>query len=178
MLFTRKGDDGTSGLFGTNNRLSKDSPLFEALGTVDELNSLLGVCFAVAQKQETGKISVASVVRRIQEHLFIVQAELAGVDKTIMSEHVIWLEQVSNDIEAIIGSPTTFLIAGGTELSGFLDVARAVSRRAERCVISAHDIQAVADTTSAYLNRLSSALYALARYASWNEHVHEKAPSY
>ncbi|QQR82841.1 cob(I)yrinic acid a,c-diamide adenosyltransferase [Candidatus Campbellbacteria bacterium] len=178
MLFTRKGDDGTSGLFGTRDRLAKDSPLFEALGTVDELNSLLGLCFATSHHAKTGTIQIAAIVRTIQEHLFIVQAELAGVDKTITPEHVMWLEQVSNDIEAIIGSPTTFLIAGGTELSGLLDVARAVSRRAERRVISARDIQAVSNTTSAYLNRLSSVLYALARYASWNEDVHEKAPSY
>ncbi|MCR4274923.1 MAG: cob(I)yrinic acid a,c-diamide adenosyltransferase [Candidatus Campbellbacteria bacterium] len=178
MLFTRKGDDGTSGLFGTKDRLSKDSPLFEALGTVDELNSLLGVCFAIAHTQDTGTISLASILHQIQEHLFIVQAELAGADKTISHEHVVWLEGVSGDIEALIGSPKTFLIAGGTELSGLLDFTRAVSRRAERRVISAHHQKLISSETSIYLNRLSSVLYALARYAAWRAGAHEQAPSY
>ena len=178
MLFTRKGDDGTSGLFGTPERLPKDSDLFEALGTVDELNSLLGICFAKTEKEDTGKVSIAPIVRQIQEHLFVVQAELAGADKALSKGSVAWLESVSGEIEALIGKPTTFLIAGGTELSSLFDFARTVARRAERRVISAHHQKAVSSETSTYLNRLSSVLYALARYAAWNAGTQEKAPSY
>lgn len=178
MLFTRKGDDGTSGLFGTKDRLPKDSPLFEALGTVDELNSLLGVCFASAQKADEGNVSITATLRRMQEHLFIVQAELAGADKTLTTEHTAWLEEISNTIEGIVGSPKTFLIAGETELSGLLDFARAVSRRAERRVVSVRSLKALSEDTYTYLNRLSSVLYALARYAAWKADVKEQPPSY
>ncbi len=178
MLYTRKGDDGTSGLFGSNSRLPKDCPLFEALGSVDELNSLLGICFAKATAAGPTYERVAELLRSVQQDLFIVQAELAGADKKIDQPRVDRLEVSIAEIEQEIEKPTSFVIAGGTELSAHLDYARAVSRRVERQVIAARDTKPVCPETGKYLNRLSSFLYALARLANTLAQSAEERPTY
>ncbi len=177
MLYTRKGDTGTSGLFGSKERFPKDSPVYEALGTLDELNSLLGVCRAKAGVLSTFS-DVASELVRVQQNLFIVQAEIAGAEKSIPKVRVDELECAVNDIEALIHNPHSFVLPGATELSALLDYARAVSRRAERAVIAARGIRPVSAFTAAYLNRLSSLLYALARYTAMEAGVKEPAPAY
>ncbi|MBI5457871.1 cob(I)yrinic acid a,c-diamide adenosyltransferase [Candidatus Kaiserbacteria bacterium] len=178
MLFTRKGDDGTSRLFGRSGRIPKNSPLFEALGTLDELNSLLGVCYAKARAVGEIGFSITSAIRGVQQDLFIVQAELAGAPKTLTQSHVDTLEHSIGEIETLIQNPHAFVISGATELSALLDVARSVSRRTERRVLMAQDIRKVSDGTRKYLNRLSSILYALARLAAQQGSVEEENPSY
>jgi len=177
MLFTRKGDDGMSGLFGTPERLPKDSPLFEALGTLDELNSLLGICFAQADEMR-GEPPFKPALRSAQENLFIIQAELAGADKTLTQANVDVLEQTIAEFERHIENPHSFVIAGVSEISAFLDYARTVSRRAERRVLSARGIRETSPATRKYLNRLSSLLYALARAAAACTNATEQKPSY
>jgi cob(I)alamin adenosyltransferase len=167
MLYTRKGDGGTSGLFGTKQRLPKDSPVYQALGALDELNSLLGVCRAKARGvQHHEGVDIPKEVERVQQILFIAQAELAGAEKNVTQKHVDELEASIAAIEALIQNPHSFVIPGATELSALFDVARAVSRRAERTVVSAKEHRPVSATTGAYLNRMSSFLYALARYTA------------
>ncbi len=179
MLYTRKGDGGTSGLFGTKERLPKDSSVYNALGTLDELNSLLGVCRACAAKvQGKGELDIAKEVLRVQEALFIAQAELAGAKKNITQAHVDALETVIAIVEGKIENPHAFVIPGTTELSGLFDYARAVSRRAERAVVSERETRPVSPTTNAYLNRLSSLLYVLARYTAGLAGKKEPSPTY
>lgn len=173
MLYTRKGDSGQSGLYGTDQRLSKDSAIFEALGTLDELNSLLGFCRAYA----VDKI-IHEDILQVQQALFIVQAELAGSDKKIKQEHVDALEKRIDTIEATIESPRAFVISGATQLSSLLDFARAVSRRAERNVVAAMEMKDITPELLAYHNRLSSLLYALARSVATSEGKDEPSPTY
>ncbi len=175
MLYTRKGDGGTSGLFGTKERLSKDSLVFEALGTVDELNSLLGICRARFAKKDK---RISNEILKAQESLFIVQAELAGVTETLEQSHIDSLEQTIEDFESEITNPHSFVVPGVTEHSALFDFARAVSRRAERTVIAALSDRAVSPETLAYLNRLSSLLYVLARYVAVRKNIRELSPSY
>lgn len=177
MLYTRKGDKGESGLFGTKNRFPKNSPVFEALGTVDELNSLLGVCRAYPDKGQNAT-NIGREILKVQEDLFIIQAELAGADKTITQNNVDDLELLIERLENKIKDPTAFIIPGATEFSALCDYARTVSRRAERTVISAQPTHRVSASTLAYLNRLSSYLYALARYAASIEETPEPSPQY
>lgn len=177
MLYTRKGDGGTSGLFGTTVRLPKDSPIYEALGTLDELTSLLGFCRACASRKEFGS-EIASEILTIQQCLCIIQAEVAGSQKKIDREQVLLLEQTIDRFEAQIENPHAFIIPGSTELSGLLDYARAVSRRAERAVTAVAIERGVSDHTRSYLNRLSSLMYVLARYSAVREEAAELAPSY
>lgn len=176
MLYTRKGDSGTSGLFGTKDRLPKDSPVYDALGALDELNSLLGVCRARLVSYSLFRLQDA--IQKSQESLFIIQAELAGAEKALTEEHVDMLESAVDSIEKLIETPDAFVIPGATELSGLLDYARAVSRRTERVVISVRTNHNISPASLAYLNRLSSFLYAMARYAAAEAKAKESSPSY
>lgn len=178
MLYTRKGDGGTSGLYGSKERLPKDATIFEALGTLDECNSLLGVCRALAAREVCGVVDVPREILKAQECIFIIQANLAGSEKHLLSTDTEALEYTIGFIEDTVGNPGAFVIPGTTPLSAYLDFARTVCRRAERAVVGLGKEYAVPSSTLTYLNRLSSLLYALARYAGSLAHVRELSPSY
>ena len=192
MLFTGKGDNGTTGLFSTqggpasgwgcDQRISKSSAVAEALGALDETNSFLGL---VKVKAEGSGIEILgnkaeNIVHLVQENLFIIQAEIAGADKHIESQKVIEIEEIINAIEKELPPIKTFFISGGTELASLFDISRTFARRADRRVVGVHDEKKsnVGEFTLAYLNRLSSLLYALARISNHSKGVEEKAPDY
>lgn len=166
-----------SGLFGTTNRLPKDSLIYEALGTLDELNSFLGVCRA-REVRKKNPINISQEIGHVQEQLFIIQAELAGAEKSILQTHIDALEDTIHQIENRIINPGAFVIPGSTESSAFFDFARAIARRTERAVIRASEIRDVSPESRAYMNRLSSLLYALARYTALRKGAKEPSPSY
>ncbi len=184
MLYTGKGDNGTTKTFGCNQRISKSSTIAEALGSLDEINSFLGllkvksteVIFLIEDKS----INLAETINRIQQDLFTIQAELAGAPKTIAEEKVKWLEFIINDIEKSLPPITTFFVSGGTELASLSDIARTIARRAERRVVGVVDEGKIiiSKETLAYLNRLSSILYAFARMANHNASIIEESPKY
>lgn len=168
MLYTGKGDDGTTYAFGSKKRFSKDSRLSEALGTMDELNSLLGVCKV--------KIKEKELIHEVQQNLFIIQAELAGADKKIKKEKVEKLEDKIDEIEKELPEIKTFFISGVCEESALLDYSRTIARRAERRVVLVKD--RVGENTRAYLNRLSSFLYSMARLYGHKSDIKEDVPTY
>ena len=183
MLYTRKGDKGTTKTLRGNERIPKDSLLTEALGAVDELNSYIGLCkvkasFDVVMIKED-KITISSILENVQQNLFIIQAELAGADKKLNQSKIDELENVIDSIEKQLLPITTFLISGGTELGALFDVARTIARRVERRIISVH-IKEVSlnEFTLGYINRLSSLLYALARHSNYRAGVREVPPTY
>jgi cob(I)alamin adenosyltransferase len=187
MLYTGKGDRGTTKAFGCDQqRISKASELPEALGTLDELNSYVGLAKvrAIAQdlKVPIGKRSrtMSNVLDDIQQTLFIVQAEVAGAPKRVGKPKVSQAELVINTLEAHMPPITTFTVSGGTELSATLDVARTLSRRAERRVIAVAELELrkISPNTKAYLNRLSSLLFALARFANESSGIPRETPRY
>src|SRR3989344_5652213 len=106
MLYTRKGDTGTTKTFGCDQRVSKSSSIAEALGSLDEINSFLGLIKIKAHNitfdLPAAKIIISETVDRIQQDLFIIQAELAGAPKTITPEKVKWLEEINDGIEKTI----------------------------------------------------------------------------
>lgn len=173
MLYTRKGDGGSTGLFGTKERVSKDHPLLEALGSLDELNSLTGLCKAYVREDNKKN---ADALEQVQEVLFIAQAQLAGSTMRVTSKHVGTLEAGIDAMETTIEKPTSFVVPGATVLSALFDFARTVTRRTERAVVRAH----LEDSTElqAYLNRLSSFFYALARCDAQTSGKSEKSPTY
>lgn len=181
-LFTGKGDNGTTKTFGCDQRISKSSAIAEALGTLDEVNSFLGIAKVVsAQKQfKFQDRAFEEIVHFAQQNLFIIQAEVAGAEKRIEAVKVTELEDIINGIEKEMPPIKTFFISGGTELGAVFDVCRTLARRAERRVVGVHDegIRPLGDSTLAYLNRLSSLLYALARYTNHLEGIVEEAPNY
>ena len=155
-IYTRKGDDGTTGLW-YGGRVPKFSSRPEAYGSVDEAASALGLCRAAC---EPGSELHAAILR-IQRELFVAGAELATAPEAA--------DRLESDIDRYmerVDLPPKFVVPGGTELSARLDVARAALRRAERRVVELHHQDPLADdTVLVYLNRASDALFAMARFA-------------
>lgn len=182
-FFTGKGDQGTTKLFDSKSgeRASKTSPIFETLGMVDELNSLTGWCRAACtQNFHAGERSCREILRDVQDHLFTIQAEVAGAPKSVPQSSVERLGEIINGIERSLPEVKSFLVPGGTELSARLDIARAVSRRAERRILQLHESgeRQISASSRAYANRLSSLFYALTRLANRLEDVVEEPPRY
>lgn len=182
-LFTGKGDQGTTKLFdsGPGQRASKTSPIFECLGMLDELNTLVGWCKAGAPENLViQERPIKTILHEVQDHLFTLQAEVAGAPKSVPLSSVEALGTLINNIEAEMPPIKTFLVPGGTELSARLDIARAVARRAERRLVTVHESgeRVVSDSSRAYANRLSSLLYALTRIVNHRAGVSENPPAY
>lgn len=185
-LFTGKGDDGTTKVFDTEKgvRISKSSAMAEALGSLDEVNSFLGIAkvmsrnagFYVGKEQPSFEI----VIKDLQEGLFILQAEVAGALKSIPREKVRRMEDAINEIEEELPPITTFFVSGGTELAATFDYARTLARRAERRIVAIHEegTRKVGEHSLAFINRLSSILYALARLSNHKAGVSEESPKY
>ncbi|MCR4284045.1 MAG: cob(I)yrinic acid a,c-diamide adenosyltransferase [Parcubacteria group bacterium] len=183
MIYTGKGDDGNTNIFGCcDQRLSKSSAIACALGDLDELNSFLGVCKVKSKENEIiiGKDSCHKIIDNIQQNLFIIQAEVAGGDKKIGEERVKEVEALIASIEEELPPITSFFVSGGAELSSMFDFSRTIARRAERKVVEVKEEGKVevSSNTLAYLNRLSSLLYAMARIVNHRLGIVEPSPRY
>jgi cob(I)alamin adenosyltransferase len=175
-LYTRKGDEGTTGFLGPG-RAPKDDPRVEAMGAVDELNAVLGVTL-VAQKDRI----VRDVLLKAQDDLFTVGAELgttrAGGTKIpqVGKGHVARLETWMERLD--VGPVTEFLLPRGSEALTRLHWARTVARRAERRVVSLSHVSPVNPELLRYLNRLSSLLYQMAVWTQKQERRKREHPTY
>jgi cob(I)alamin adenosyltransferase len=177
---TKKGDKGVTSLLG-GRRVPKHHLRPETYGTLDELNSFVGMARAVSRDKKVRKILFA-----IQNHFFIIGSELAlsGKDRSLLKgeitqKEVDWLSQLSTDFEASLKPEPKFIIYGETLISSILDVARAVSRRAERRVAEMRSKKMLYNfKILEYLNRLSDVLYLLARYEEKKAGTKPKHPSY
>jgi len=182
MFYTRKGDDGKTGFFCCDQRCSKSSIIGEALGTLDEINSFLGICKSKVREHDFSVLGhkAHEIIHTIQENLFIIQAQVAGADKKVLDEKVSDIEKIIDKIEASLPPIKTFLISGSTEISALFDFARTLARRAERRVIAVSDegVVVIDKETLVYMNRLSSLLYALARFSAKEDGVKESKPQY
>jgi len=174
-LYTKKGDAGDTGIFGCDQRISKSSATTEALGALDEVNSFLGICKVKTKEQDAVKI-----LKDIQQTLFIIQAEVAGSEKTITKEKIKEIEDIIDDTEKKLPEIKSFFVSGGTELAVHLDFARTLARRAERRVVAVNEERKVkiGKNTLAYLNRLSSLLYARTRLTNYKFGITEESPHY
>lgn len=182
MLYTGKGDKGDTGLFASSQRISKSSAIAEALGSLDEVNSFLG--FAKLKSREAG-FALSSgarfedVTHDLQQSLFIVQAEIAGTPMSVPEAKVRQMEAWIGEIEKELPPIRTFFISGGTELSSLFDFARTLARRAERRAVQVKESgKELGEHTLAFLNRLSSMLYALARLSNHKSGITEQPPTY
>lgn len=184
MLYTRKGDNGTTKTFGCDQRISKSSIVAEALGSLDEANSFLGLARASSGESffeiSGKKIKFSDVVLEIQQNLFIVQAEVAGSTLSIGEEKIKKAEEIVDQIEKVLPPIKNFFISGATETGAMFDVARTLVRKAERRAVAINEEGKVkiSPNTLSYLNRLSSLLYALARISSHGEGREELKPDY
>lgn len=158
-IITRSGDGGTTSL-ADGSRVGKDSPRIEALGTVDELNSVLGVLLTETLPEE-----IRDWLLRVQNDLFDVGAGLAvpGHD-TIQPARVTALETQADAMNAGLPPLQEFILPGGSRAGALAHLARSVCRRAERTVVCVAQQEIVSEVIRQYLNRLSDALFILARY--------------
>lgn len=156
-------------MFGSGKLYPKDNAQFEAVGTVDELNSAIGYVCALCKRPR-----VAKELERIQRTLFSVQAHLGteeGYEKDtripkITKRHVTHLERVLTMHEKELPSLRNFILPGGSKEAASLHVCRALARRAERRIVTLSRKKALNPHTQAYLNRLSDVLFAFARGAN------------
>jgi cob(I)alamin adenosyltransferase len=169
-IYTRTGDEGTTGLFG-GGRVGKDHPRVEAYGDVDELNAAVGMARAIELMPR-----IDEVLLPVQRDLFSIGALLATPDAEKMRQQlekaridegrIAELEHAIDGGEAELEPLRAFILPGGTPKSAALHVARTVCRRAERRVIALQREVAVPQLAVVYLNRLSDLLFVLARVAN------------
>lgn len=161
-LYTRTGDDGTTGLLGED-RVSKDHPRIEALGALDEASAALGLARASCLAPQTPPI-----LREVQRDLYKVMSEVAAtpenadIFKGIDAARVTWIEEHADELQSIVSMPKEFILPGDTPGGAALSLARAVVRRAERRVIELFTLEELTNPELLrYLNRLSSLCFVL-----------------
>ncbi|MDZ4720967.1 MAG: cob(I)yrinic acid a,c-diamide adenosyltransferase [Roseiflexaceae bacterium] len=164
-IYTRTGDDGTTGLWG-GLRVAKDSLRVQAYGTVDECNAVLGVARASGLNPELDLL-----IAGIQDQLFVVGADLATPGEAasiprIGAAEVLALEQAIDSLEEQLTPLRQFILPGGSPAAAQLHFARTVCRRAERWTISLAHEEPINDQVLMYLNRLSDFLFTAARAAN------------
>ena len=172
-LYTRTGDDGTTGLFGQQ-RVSKDHPRVEAYGTVDELNACIGLAAAACDRDDDLHARFLAIFRELQSRLFDIGADLATPEGDkheskvlrIGDEQVAEVERWIDEMDAGNSAMKHFILPGGTELAARLHLARTVCRRAERVMIALGHSEPVSDGAAIYVNRASDLLFAMARRAN------------
>lgn len=171
-IYTKTGDKGQTSLFG-GQRVSKTDLRIEAYGTVDELNSIIGLIVTKIKNQD-----ISNDLRKIQNELFILGADLATPAETvskktlrISDEQIAGIELLIDKYSAILPELRVFILPGGTEGAAFLHIARTVCRRAERLCVSLSNSVEIGSIIIIYLNRLSDLLFVLARaenqYLNW-----------
>ncbi len=181
-FYTGKGDGGES--FVGKKKISKDSAALEALGSLDELNSWLGLCRAAGNNLKKTTIDVTEALRKVQEQIFIIQAEIAVLvfeypgGPKLNASHLEGLEALIKDIDALLPPLTKFIVPGASEVSARLDVGRTLARLAERRVVTLSIHEKISPDVLGYMNRLSSALFAIARYTNHIQGVSEDNPRY
>lgn len=173
-IYTKTGDKGSTSLIG-GVRVPKNHIRIEAYGTVDELNSYLGVV-----SDSAADVRISEWIHEIQDRLFTIGSVLAtNPDKEVKMQlpdvheaDVIWLEQKIDQMNEVLPEMRSFILPGGHIASSNAHVARCVCRRAERiCVAMQQAEEMVPELIIQYLNRLSDFLFVLARFISYNHKV-------
>ena len=161
-IYTKTGDDGSTGLIG-GNRIRKSNPRIIAYGTVDELNSSLGIVLSL--KLDT---DIADLLTKIQNDLFVVGADLANPDlknasNRVTDDMVEFLESNIDKLEKELNPISYFILPGGDQIASQVHMARAISRRAETSIVYLAEIDDINKTCKIYINRLADLLFVIAR---------------
>jgi len=164
-IYTKTGDDGSTSLFD-GSRVNKDNVRVSTYGDVDELNALIGVIRASLQNQQ----DISTLLFQIQHDLFALGAQLANPLKKkqkskseFTEEKVTFLEKAIDQYEKEYPAIKSFILPGGSLVSGYFDLARTVCRRAERSMVSLTQKNKIDAVLLIYINRLSDLFFVLAR---------------
>jgi cob(I)alamin adenosyltransferase len=162
-IYTRTGDDGSTGLYG-GGRVAKCDPRIEAFGTVDELNAQLGLVRAAGLPEW-----IDVILEALQNRMFDLGAELATPNAAehgtnyLLASDVAQVETWIDELEARLSPLQTFILPGGSPSAALLHLARCVCRRAERQVVALAQVSPVRELVIRYLNRVGDLLFVLAR---------------
>lgn len=174
-IYTKTGDEGKTSLLG-GKRVSKDDLRIEAYGTVDELNSIVGICRTLSPPKK-----IDQLLHSIQNQLFALGADLATpLSQKLKQEipriceaDITFLEKSIDDLETANKPLHAFILPEGSHLGAQLHFARTVCRRAERLVVKLSRKEKIGKHIVVYLNRLSDFLFALARWMNKNQDIAE-----
>ncbi len=174
-IYTRTGDDGTTGLIG-GSRVKKYDLRLEAYGTVDELNSYLGVV-----RSFQTNLHADHILEQIQNKLFVIGAHLASEDSITLvkkqmplsEKDIVLLEKEMDEMNEQIPELRNFILPGGSQANSFCHVSRTVCRRAERLIVELFEKTDVDPNLVKYINRLSDYLFVLSRKISKDQNVPE-----
>lgn len=181
-IYTRTGDEGKTGFVG-GERVNKNDTRIEATGTLDELNSVLGVTLSFVTDEK-----LRFIIEKAQHELFTLGAELswftskAGTSQRKLPmttpEQVKEIENLIDELDAVLAPQTSFILPNGTQASAFLHLARTVCRRAERQIVTLAQQYPLNPEILKYVNRLSDLLFIMARYANKEFAIKEQQPIY
>lgn len=166
-IYTKTGDNGTTSLFD-GQRVRKDNLRVETYGTVDELNSIIGLAIAFDVPQQ-----MKNDLMRINNDLFVLGGDLAtpmnkqSKVNRINEQHINWLEQKIDEYTERLPQLRNFILPGGSQSAAFLHQARTVCRRLERIAVSLSEIEDIGQFVLIYINRLSDYLFVAARFANF-----------
>jgi len=175
-IYTGRGDDGQTDLRDLS-RVSKSSLRIKAYGTVDEANALVGTV------RPTGYDDLDALLETVQNHLHVVQADLANPDPDpedpqVDADHVVTLETEIDGYDEELAPLQSFILPGGGTVGARLHHARTVVRRAERRTVELAQSEPINETVVTYLNRLSDLLFTLGRVANARDGEPEESPTY
>lgn len=161
-IYTKTGDDGTTGLQG-GNRVLKSNLRIRAYGVVDEINATIGIILSSKIDEDITKI-----LTKIQNDLFVVGSDLSNPDLTNKKNRVtaVMVENLEKNIDVLekeLPQLTNFILPGGHKIASLLHLARTITRRAETNLVSLDEKEKVNDECKKYLNRLSDLLFVIAR---------------
>jgi cob(I)alamin adenosyltransferase len=177
-IYTKVGDEGRTAFFGKG-MVEKDDPRIEALGTLDELNSTIGVALCFMEDE-----NLRQKLTKIQNDLFTVGADLAGSELKVDSlpriseHHVKEIELAIDELQEHLTMPAKFVLPQGTVSSSFLHLCRSNTRRMERSLVNLKSNIPLNPFVLQYANRLSDLFYVLARQANDELNIKEQQPIY
>jgi cob(I)alamin adenosyltransferase len=173
-IYTKTGDDGTTGLVG-GKRVKKSNPRIIAYGAVDELNSAIGIVLSTALDSD-----IDEVLTTIQNHLFVVGADLANPNlndssSRVTCEMVTFLEKHIDRLENDLSPITYFILPGGHLMASQIHLARSICRRAETSIVELLESEQINKTCQIYMNRLSDLLFVIARSINKRKNIKDIA---
>lgn len=172
VIYTKKGDKGETGLYSSTAekiRVSKNSLRIHALGSIDELNSYLGVIVAHSEDKKLRKTLVG-----IQRDLLTIGSILGGSKLKFLGGKTRQFETIIDKLDAKLPPLKNFILPGGNQVASELHYARSVARRMERVIVSLNEEEKVKSLILVYINRLSDFLFMLARNENFQSGVREE----
>lgn len=175
-IYTKTGDNGTTSLFG-GERVDKDNKRIEAYGTVDELNSVMGIAICEVNNNE-----IKDYLRKLQNDLFVAGSDLAtplelekdGISvRRISKSEIQEVEKMIDHFDSRLPQLTSFILPGGSKGAAYLHQCRTVSRRAERLIVALSKSVEIGSEIVIYLNRLSDLFFVLARAENYSRGIED-----